>query len=68
MVEQVLPLPARRNRFRAVATAAGLIRESRIGTIGLGIVLFWAAVAVLAPVLPLHDPLTQFSGSSCRSR
>jgi peptide/nickel transport system permease protein len=39
----------------------GLLRESRIGMVGLAIVLFWVAMAVLAPVLPLIDPLKQHS-------
>ena len=36
-----------------------LIRESWIGTVGLLILLFWVAMAVLAPVLPLFDPNAQ---------
>jgi len=38
-----------------------LLRESRIGMIGLGIVLFWLLLAVTAPLLPLADPLKQSS-------
>jgi peptide/nickel transport system permease protein len=30
--------------------------ESRVGTLGLAVVLFWVAVAVLAPVLAPHSP------------
>ncbi|MDH3659382.1 MAG: ABC transporter permease, partial [Alphaproteobacteria bacterium] len=37
----------------------GLIRESWIGTVGLIILLFWVAMAILAPVLPLFDPNAQ---------
>lgn len=44
------------------ARAFALIRESPIGVAGLAIVLFWVAMALLAPVLPLHDPLEQFPG------
>lgn len=40
----------------------GLLRESPAGAIGITIVLLWLVVALLAPVLPLHDPLAQFSG------
>ncbi|MGH1479042.1 MAG: ABC transporter permease [Geminicoccales bacterium] len=39
----------------------GLIRESWIGTVGLIILLFWALMAVLAPVLPLFDPNAQIA-------
>ena len=37
----------------------GMIRESWIGTIGLIILVFWAAMAILAPILPLFDPNAQ---------
>jgi peptide/nickel transport system permease protein len=37
----------------------GMIRESWIGTVGLIILLFWVAMAILAPVLPLFDPNAQ---------
>ena len=39
-----------------------LLTESPIGAIGLGIVLFWVTLALLAPLLPLYDPNAQFSG------
>jgi peptide/nickel transport system permease protein len=39
----------------------GLIRESWIGTAGLIILLFWVAMAVLAPFLPLYDPNAQIA-------
>jgi len=39
----------------------GLIRESWIGTVGLIILLFWASMAILAPVLPLFDPNAQIA-------
>jgi peptide/nickel transport system permease protein len=39
----------------------GLIRESWIGTAGLIILLFWVAMAVLAPLLPLYDPNAQIA-------
>lgn len=39
----------------------GLIRESWIGMIGLIILLFWGAMAILAPVLPIYDPNAQIA-------
>lgn len=38
----------------------GLLRESNIGMLGAALVLFWVLAAILAPVLPLHDPLEPF--------
>ncbi len=37
--------------------AIALIRESRIAMIGAGLVIFWVAVAVFAPLIAPHDPL-----------
>lgn len=34
-----------------------IILQSRVATIGLGIILFWVFVAIFAPVLAPHDPL-----------
>ncbi len=34
-----------------------LLRESPIGIVGLGLVLFWVIMAAIAPLLPLYDPL-----------
>ena len=34
-----------------------LLRESPIGMVGFALVLFWVLMAVIAPLLPLHDPL-----------
>ncbi len=48
-----LPAPA---WLRAVKAAA-LLRESRVGMIGAGLVLFWLVVAVSAPLIAPFDPL-----------
>ena len=61
MTDQALPLPARRSSVEKLITMVGLMRESRIGMFGLGLVLFWLALAILAPVLPLIHPLKQYS-------
>ncbi|MGI9505256.1 MAG: ABC transporter permease, partial [Geminicoccaceae bacterium] len=48
--------PSKVGRF---FSGIGMIRESWIGTVGLIILLFWASMAILAPVLPLFDPNAQ---------
>lgn len=52
--------PAVGARRRAVpwriGRSAARILESRVGTLGLAIVLFWVAVAVLAPVIAPYSP------------
>ncbi len=45
--------------FKRFARAVGLLRESRIGMIGAFLVCFWILVALLAPILPVKDPLSQ---------
>jgi peptide/nickel transport system permease protein len=56
VVDKVPEAPSGLRRFFA---AIGMIRESWIGTAGMIILLFWAAMAILAPVLPLFDPNAQ---------
>ncbi|MBI3457725.1 MAG: ABC transporter permease [Candidatus Rokubacteria bacterium] len=41
---------------RRIGRALPRILESRVGTLGLAIVAFWVAVAILAPVLSPHSP------------
>ena len=54
--------PRRAGRFGRLLAAISLLRESPIGMIGAFLVLFWVTLAVLAPVLPLFDPLAQSPG------
>jgi peptide/nickel transport system permease protein len=61
MTDHALPIPVRRSPFTKLVTALGLLRESPIGMVGLGILLFWLAMAIFAPFLPLMDPLKQDS-------
>jgi peptide/nickel transport system permease protein len=61
MTDIALPIPARKGLPERVLSLIALLRESKIGMIGLAIVLFWLLLAVLAPVLPIKDPLAQFS-------
>ncbi|MFO1039318.1 MAG: ABC transporter permease [Geminicoccaceae bacterium] len=42
--------------FSRILGAIGLLRESKVGMLGLFLVLFWVVMALLAPVLPLLDP------------
>jgi len=44
------------SRLKSLLDAVGLLRESRIGMVGAFILVFWVAVALLAPILPLADP------------
>jgi peptide/nickel transport system permease protein len=48
--------PAPPSRLSSTLGAVGLLRESPIGMLGAALLLFWVLMAVLAPVLPLHDP------------
>ncbi|MCB9957500.1 MAG: ABC transporter permease [Rhodospirillaceae bacterium] len=52
-------IPRRQHPALRSIKAIGLIRESWVGTIGLGIVLFWVLIAVFAPVLAPYDPTQQ---------
>lgn len=61
MTDTALPMPARRSPLTKLVSAVGLLRESHIGMVGLAIIVFWLALAILAPVLPLIDPLKQDS-------
>lgn len=54
--------PVRQSGLRRLVRSVGLLRESRVGMIGAFLVLFWILLALLAPVLPLQDPLAQSRG------
>jgi len=58
-VTENVPKPP--SAIRQFLKGVGLIRESWIGTVGLVILLFWASMAILAPVLPLFDPNAQIA-------
>lgn len=42
--------------FLRALKSFGLLRESWVGVFGAGIILFWALVAILAPLLAPHEP------------
>ena len=48
--------PAAPSRLESFLGALALLRESPIGMLGALILLFWVTMAILAPILPLHDP------------
>ena len=48
-------------RWRHAWESVSILFRSRVGTVGLAIVVFWIAVAILAPVIAPHDPLAQDS-------
>ncbi len=54
--------PRRESGMRRFLKSIALLRESRVGMIGAFLVLAWVALALLAPILPLQDPLAQSRG------
>jgi len=42
-----------------LAGRMALLRESPVGMVGAALILFWVVRAVIAPLLPLYDPLAQ---------
>jgi peptide/nickel transport system permease protein len=46
----------RPSALRRIGRAIPMILESRVGTIGLAIVLFWVVVAILAPIIAPYSP------------
>ena len=56
-MNQRLPsAPARDSAFRRAVRRVAILRESPVGMIGAGIVLFWVLVAVLAPLIAPFEP------------
>ncbi|HKI74972.1 MAG TPA: ABC transporter permease [Pseudomonadales bacterium] len=49
--------PTPPSQLRRTFGTLALLRESPVGMVGAGLVLFWVLMAILAPVLPLYDPL-----------
>ncbi len=56
MNQRMPPAPARDSAFRRAVRRVALLRESPVGMIGAGIVLFWVLVAVLAPRIAPFEP------------
>lgn len=53
--------PEAPSRLTALLRSLALLRESWFGMIGLALVLFWVLMAIIAPLLPLYDPLESFT-------
>jgi peptide/nickel transport system permease protein len=49
----------RPGRIGKLWKSIGLMRESPIGMVGAGLLLFWIVMALIADILPLRDPLEQ---------
>ncbi len=56
MNQRMPSAPARDSAFRRAVRRGALLRESPVGMIGAGIVLFWVLVAVLAPLIAPFEP------------
>ncbi len=52
-------LEAKPSLISRIGGTLGLMRESPVGMVGLALVLFWVLMALIAPLLPLYDPLEQ---------
>lgn len=48
------------SRLATVLRSVALLRESWFGMTGLALVLFWVLMALIAPLLPLYDPLESY--------
>jgi len=52
-------ITARRRSWQQMRESLSVIFSSRVAVVGMLIVLFWVAVAILAPLVTGHDPLYQ---------
>jgi peptide/nickel transport system permease protein len=53
----------RSSRLRRLWEETSVVFHSRVAVVGLGIIMFWVLVAVLAPLIAPHDPLAQDSSA-----
>ncbi len=56
MNQRMPSAPARDSALRRAVRRVALLRESPVGMIGAGVVLFWVLVAVLAPLIAPFEP------------
>ncbi len=63
MTEQAIEIPRDPLALR-ILRAVSLLRESGVGMIGAGIIVFWALVAILAGVIAPFGPNEQFSAAT----
>ena len=57
MTDTAMPAPSYQTALVRVLKSFALLRESWVGMIGTGIVVFWVLVALFAPLLAPFDPL-----------
>jgi len=57
ITKTVAPAPSGSSAFMRAVKSFALLKESWIGMVGAGIVLFWVLVAIFAPLIAPHDPL-----------
>ncbi len=63
MTEQAIEIPRDPLALR-ILRAVSLLRESGVGMIGAGIIVFWALVAILAGVIAPFEPNEQFRAAT----
>ena len=56
MTDQTLPSTPHASAFLRALKSFALLRESMVGMVGTGIVVFWVLVALLAPLLSPFEP------------
>jgi ABC-type dipeptide/oligopeptide/nickel transport system permease subunit len=56
-VATALPAPTHLAALRRAIRSFALLRESWVGMVGAGIIVFWVIVALLAPLIAPFDPL-----------
>ncbi len=59
MSERTLPTPGLGSALVRALKSFALLRESRVGMIGAGLIVFWLAVAIFAPLLAPFPPNAQ---------
>ena len=56
-VATALPAPTHLAALKRAIRSFALLRESWVGMVGAGIIVFWVTVAILAPLIAPFDPL-----------
>jgi ABC-type dipeptide/oligopeptide/nickel transport system permease subunit len=56
-VATALPAPTHFTALKRAIRSFALLRESWVGMVGAGIIVFWVVVAILAPLISPFDPL-----------
>ena len=56
MLDRIANFPNPHSILSRVFYSLGLLRESPVGLVGFGIILFWGLLAIFAPLLAPYDP------------